>query len=119
MRRPRAWFRSHASGRPRVAVRSNYVGLPSMAGRGVDEGRRKPPASPGRARKDGPGGQKSRRWSAVWRTCLAKARQRRKALDRWLRRTALHSLALGGGAKEKEDGPSRGLDKEYGWRSVG
>jgi hypothetical protein len=43
MRRPRAWFRSHASGRPRVAVRSNYVGLPLMAGRGVDEGRRKLP----------------------------------------------------------------------------
>src|SRR5216684_4691615 len=62
-----------------------------------------------RARKHGPGGQKSRRWSAVWRTCLAKARQRREALDRWLRRTALHSLALGGGAKE--DRPPRGLDK--------
>src|SRR5258707_14680011 len=45
-----------------------------------------------------------------------KARQRRKALDRWLRRTALHSLAFAGG--EKEDGPPRGLDKEYGWRSV-
>src|SRR5260221_8100351 len=26
---------------------------------------------------------------------------------------------IGRGAKEKEDGPSRGLDKEYGWRSVG
>src|SRR5258708_5561822 len=47
-----------------------------------------------------------------------KARQRRKALDRWLRRTALHSLAFAGGEK-KEDGPPRGLDKEYGWRSVG
>ena len=29
-----------------------------------------------------------------------KARQRREALDRWLRRTALHSLALGGGRKK-------------------
>jgi hypothetical protein len=26
------------SGRPRVTVRANYVGLPSMAGRGTDEG---------------------------------------------------------------------------------
>src|SRR5258708_4310979 len=46
-----------------------------------------------------------------------KARQRREALDRWLRCTALHSLAMGGG--HKEDRPPRGLDKEYGWRSVG
>jgi len=43
-----------------------------MAGRGVDEGRRKPPGCGVRARKHGPGGQKSRRWSAVWRTCLAR-----------------------------------------------
>jgi hypothetical protein len=40
--------RKHISGRPRVAVRSNYVGLPLMAGRGTDEGRRKLPGS-GRA----------------------------------------------------------------------
>ena len=31
------------SGRPRGTVRANYVGLPSMAGRGAGEGRRKPP----------------------------------------------------------------------------
>ena len=41
-----------------VAVRSNYVGLPSMAGRGADERRRKPPGSGAqkasiRARKNG------------------------------------------------------------------
>src|SRR5216684_9185792 len=29
-----------------------------------------------------------------------KARQRREALDRWLRRTALHSLAMGGGQRK-------------------
>src|SRR5258708_10086960 len=102
---PAGVVRSHASGTPRVAVRSNYVGLPSMAGRGVDEGRRKPPGCGVRARKHGPGGQKSRRWSAVWRTCLAKARQRRKALDRWLRRTALHSLAF---VRDKERRASPG-----------
>ncbi len=50
MRRPRArGYAPRASGRPRVAVRSNYVGLPSMAGRGADEGGRKPAGS-GRAK---------------------------------------------------------------------
>ena len=34
--------RKRISGRPRVTVRPNYVGLPSMAGRGPDERGRKP-----------------------------------------------------------------------------
>lgn len=36
---------SRASGRQRVIVRANYVALPSMAGRGQDEGGRKPAGS--------------------------------------------------------------------------
>src|SRR6266851_6354011 len=35
-----------------------------------------------------------------------RARQRRKALDRWLRRTALHSLAMGGTRKTGLPGAS-------------
>jgi hypothetical protein len=42
---PAGSFRKRASGTPRVTVRSNYVGPPSMAGRGTDERRRKPPGS--------------------------------------------------------------------------
>ena len=38
---------SRASGTPRVAVRPNYVGLPSLAGRGPDERGRKPAGSGG------------------------------------------------------------------------
>jgi hypothetical protein len=54
-----------APGTPRVAVRPHYGGLPSMAGRGLDEGGRKPagsdPADAGlHLRKHGPG-VKSRR----------------------------------------------------------
>jgi hypothetical protein len=49
---PARGIRNLASGTPWVAVRSNYVGLPSMAGRGPDKRRRKLP--PVRARKHGP-----------------------------------------------------------------
>jgi hypothetical protein len=67
---PAGGARNPALGRPWVPVRPHYEGLPSMAGRGWDEGGRKPagcgrllrPFSPSpeeRAR-----GQKSRRWSA-------------------------------------------------------
>ena len=57
---PAGWFRNPALGRPGVAVRSHYGGLPLMAGRGVDEGRRKLAGSGAqegsvRARKHGPG----------------------------------------------------------------
>ena len=56
---PARGVRNRASGTPRATVRSNYVGLPSMAGRGPDERRRKLPGSGGpkravRARKHGP-----------------------------------------------------------------
>ncbi len=63
-----------------------------------------------------PGTEKPPMERRVANVPVAKARQRRKALDCWLRRTALHSLASAGDAK---DGPSRGPGKEYGWRSVG
>lgn len=42
---PARVFRTHAPGRPRVTVRPHYEGLPSMAGRGPGEGRRKRPGS--------------------------------------------------------------------------
>src|SRR3954471_20751170 len=57
---PAGRLRQPALGRPRVPVRPHYEGLPSMAGRGWDEGGRKP-AGWGRplgrsvpARKNGP-----------------------------------------------------------------
>src|SRR5476649_591560 len=46
--------RKLASGTPRGTVRSNYVGLPSMAGRGPDERGRKPAGS-GRSNEPRPG----------------------------------------------------------------
>ena len=42
---PAGGARNPAPGRPRVAVRPHYGGLPSMAGRGADEGGRKPAGS--------------------------------------------------------------------------
>ena len=65
---PAAAARNRGTGRPRVAVRPYYGGLPLMAGRGADEGRRKPPEfglarKPRRvrARKLRPRGRKSPR----------------------------------------------------------
>jgi hypothetical protein len=74
MRRPRAWFAATSPGGPGQLVRSYYVGLPLMAVRGADEGRRKPPGSGWVSAllprpEAQPRGQKSRRWSAEWRTC--------------------------------------------------
>src|ERR1019366_10577322 len=56
--------RNPVPGRPRAAVRPYYEGPPSLAGRGADEGGRKPAGSgaqqgPVRARKLRPRGQKS------------------------------------------------------------
>jgi hypothetical protein len=51
---PARGARNPASGTPRVTVRSNYVGLPLMAGRGPDERGRKPAGS-GRAEAPRPG----------------------------------------------------------------
>jgi len=64
--------RTHRSGTPRAAVRPNQVGLPSMAGRGVDERWRKPAGSGGPSGlrpspEARPRGEKPPRWSAEWR----------------------------------------------------
>ena len=66
---PAGGARNPVPGRPRVAVRPHYGGLPSMARRGADEGGRKPAGSgalkgPVGARKLRPRGQKSRQWRA-------------------------------------------------------
>src|SRR5450830_2050144 len=50
---PAAAARNRGTGRPRVAVRPYYGGLPLMAGRGTDEGGRKPAGS-GRAQPSRP-----------------------------------------------------------------
>ena len=64
MRRPRAGFVTPSPGGPGRAVRRHYDRLPSMAGRGGDEGWRKSPGSgprrgPVTARKHGAGDKKS------------------------------------------------------------
>jgi hypothetical protein len=83
-------FRKHKSGTPRVTVRPYYEGLPSMAGRGADERRRKLPGSGAqrvsvRARKHGPEVQSRRQWSAA--RCARPASwdaRRRKASDEYV-----------------------------------
>ena len=59
----------------RVAVRANYVGLPSMAGRGTDEGgesrRIRGEEALSRPRKCGPGPTNCRKWSAGRRGILS------------------------------------------------
>ena len=67
------------SGKPRVAVRANYVGLPSMAGRGTDErgescGIVGEEALSG-PRKYGPEAQNRRAWSAERRRALQRVSQ--------------------------------------------
>ena len=62
---PAGGARNPALGRPRPAVRPHYGGLPLMAGRGGDEGRRKLPGSgapggPVAARKHGAGDRNRR-----------------------------------------------------------
>jgi len=103
--------RNPAPGRPRAAVRPYYEGPPSLAGRGADEGGRKPAGSgaqqgPVRARKLRPRGQKSR--CGAPRGARAPdngARQDR----RLVRRLALHPLDFSRGTKKaprngREDG---------------
>jgi hypothetical protein len=96
---PAAAARNRSTGRPRVAVRPYYGGLPSMAGRGMDEGRRKLPGSgaqqgPVRARKLRPRGRKSPRWSAERRAFASQAEATR--LTRrvgWLRQPPKSAIA--------------------------
>jgi hypothetical protein len=75
------WFAPTSSGRPGVTVRANYVALPSMAGRGQDEGRRKLAGSRARralvlSRKYGPPDTNRRGWSAV-RRCASPSHGKR------------------------------------------
>jgi hypothetical protein len=73
---PAAAARNRGTGRPRVAVRPHYEGLPLMAGRGADEGRRKLPGS-------GPGNTgPSARGSAAPGTEIAAVERREARLRR-------------------------------------
>jgi hypothetical protein len=95
--------RTHVSGRPRVTVRPNYVGLPARAGRGPDERGRKPAGSGGamlpvRPRKHGPEAQNRRQWSAERRARLRRTRTApRKRGCLWTRLPALHSPRMAKG----------------------
>jgi hypothetical protein len=78
-RRPRAGLVTPHPGGPGQAVRRHYDRLPSMAARGGNEGRRKPPGSgahkgPVAARKHGARDKKSPQWSAEWRGAPRKGR---------------------------------------------
>jgi len=91
----------YSSGRPGVTVRANYVALPSVAGRGQDEGGRKPAGSeaetPVLSRKHGPPDTNRREWSAARR----RASFRRGSEPTPLRLAALHA-PLGGGTMMKD-----------------
>ena len=51
-----------------------------------------------------PGTEKPR-WSAVWRTCLSQRHvNAARRWTRWLRRTALHSLASAGDGRDAKTG---------------
>ena len=116
MRRLRAKVRNLPSGTPWATVRSNYVGLPSMAGRGPDERRRKPPGSGGakppvRARKYGPKAQ-SRRCGAPRGVALSViGRARRKA---WTDFVAPRGAPIPHVSKDKRIRAHPAPTKEYG-----
>ena len=71
---PAGKARNLAPGRPRATVRRHDDRLPLMAGRGADEGGRKPARRnpPSRARKIRSRGQKSRLWRAERRRTFAR-----------------------------------------------
>jgi hypothetical protein len=121
---PAGGARNPAPGRPRAAVRPYYEGPPSLAGRGADEGGRKPAGSGARLglrprpEVTAPGTEKPL-WSAERRP---RSRKRTRQDGRLVRRLALHPLAFRGARK----GPrSAGMElrrtrrrKEYGrWRT--
>ena len=97
------------SGRPRVTVRANYVGLPSMAGRGTDEGgesrRIRGEEALSSPRKYGPEAQNRRRGAPIGAASLAgmstpnASGSRNNAsfmrgVNLLMRRSALRSLGL-------------------------
>ena len=81
MWRLRPGIRNPRSGTPRVAVRPYYEGLPSMAGRGTEQRRRKPHGHVG-TRSPGPSpearlrGEKPPQWSAGRRACRSHGTRR-------------------------------------------
>src|SRR6188508_595837 len=116
---PAAAARDRRAGRPRPVVRRHQDRLPSMAGRWGDDGRRKPPRSqaglpasrPTEARRRG---QKSRRWSAAWRSVPSQGAATPQGVGLMV---APHGAPSPFGRKARglsRDGPARGLDKEYG-----
>src|ERR1035437_1625180 len=95
---PAGRLRQPASGGAPAAVRPHYVGPPELAGRGADEGGRKPAGSGARLgprprpEATAPGTEKPR-WSAERRAPVATgARASRRGLIR-MRRSALRPLA--------------------------
>ena len=110
---PAGGARNPALGRPWVTVRPHYGGLPLMAGRGADEGWRKPAGS-GRAeppvltRKIRSQGQKSPRWSAEWRAPVATgARAARRGPQGCAARRSIPSACAGGKARPRQGGEGR------------
>jgi hypothetical protein len=99
VRRPRAWFAATHSGRPRVAVRPHYGGLPSMAGRvrmNAGESPRDQVASAPLHPEVRPRGRKSPRWSAGRRVPSPRARRASDAERRKLfRRRGIVKAPLG------------------------
>ena len=80
---PAVVLRKHGSGTPRVAVRPNYVGLPSMAGRGKDQRGESRAVGPAKSRLSDPGSTAPGREIAAMERPAARVRRsgrpRRKA----------------------------------------
>ena len=122
---PAAAARNRRAGRPRPVVRRHQDRLPSMAGRWGDDGWRKPPRSqaglpalrPTEARRRG---QKSRRWSAAWRSVPSQGAATPQGVGLMVAPRGAPSpfgRKARGPRGLSRDGPARGLDKEYGrWR---
>ena len=106
---PAPVFRTHRSGRPRATVRSNYVGLPSMAGRGRtnaggsprDQGGEEPAVRP---RKRGPEDTNRRGGAPEGERPLRRRARRCKAL-RYPRLSALRPLACRGERRKARPAP--------------
>src|SRR5665811_722067 len=103
---PAGGARNPAPGRPRAAVRPYYEGLPSWAGRGADEGGRKPAGSGARLgprprpEATAPGTEKPR-WSAERRP-RSSQEGRGKTEDWCATRCSIPSPF--GGERKREDG---------------
>jgi hypothetical protein len=124
----RAGVRNPPPGRPWGPVRTHYEGLPSMAGRGGDEGRRKPPGGTRgeepcvfiSARKHGSRDTNRRKLERRMASAFVKNAYRRKAdSNTRMRRSALQPLTFSEGSlsacrEAKRRGPARGRHKNTG-----